>query len=201
MTVRNVGIVFSPTLNIPAGVFSLFLLEFPSIFIKPNEEGYEEPSLETVSNTDQNTHTTHLNAPSGGASVGLPSTPRKMSFDVSIAAEEKRRADQQNFRNLMETTRQEKQQQQQQQQQQNHERSQSPASSLNVPIEGKKKRRESTMLGLFSSSKSSSSHFGKGKNEISRKLFAALLCSVFDKDTNYLLLTLSINLANEFFAI
>jgi len=165
MTVRNVGIVFSPTLNIPAGVFSLFLLEFPSIFIKPNEEGYEEPSLEALANTDQNTNVTHLNAPSGGISMGLPSTPRKMSFDVSIAAEEKRRADQQNFRNLMETTRQEEQQQQQQQ---NHERSQSPSSSLGVPAEGKKKKRESTMLGLFSSSKSSS-HFGKGKNEISRK--------------------------------
>src|ERR1043166_4799842 len=28
MTVRNIGIVFSPTLGIPAGVFSLFMGEF-----------------------------------------------------------------------------------------------------------------------------------------------------------------------------
>ncbi|KAI9724443.1 MAG: hypothetical protein M1812_000511 [Candelaria pacifica] len=32
MTVKNVGIVFSPTLNIPAPVFSMFLTEFDSIF-------------------------------------------------------------------------------------------------------------------------------------------------------------------------
>ncbi|OLL25806.1 putative Rho-type GTPase-activating protein 2 [Neolecta irregularis DAH-3] len=35
MTIRNVGIVFSPTLNIPAGVFSLFLTEYDSIFGDP----------------------------------------------------------------------------------------------------------------------------------------------------------------------
>ena len=32
MSVRNVGIVFSPTLNIPAPVFSMFLTEFDAIF-------------------------------------------------------------------------------------------------------------------------------------------------------------------------
>lgn len=32
MTLRNVGIVFSPTLNIPAGVFSLFIAEYDVIF-------------------------------------------------------------------------------------------------------------------------------------------------------------------------
>jgi RalA-binding protein 1 len=32
MTVRNVGIVFAPTLNIPAPVFSLFLTEYDEIF-------------------------------------------------------------------------------------------------------------------------------------------------------------------------
>ena len=32
MTVRNVGIVFAPTLNIPAPVFSMFLTDFESIF-------------------------------------------------------------------------------------------------------------------------------------------------------------------------
>lgn len=33
MTVRNIGIVFAPTLNIPAPVFSIFLTEYDSIFI------------------------------------------------------------------------------------------------------------------------------------------------------------------------
>lgn len=32
MTVRNIGIVFAPTLNIPAPVFSIFLTEYDSIF-------------------------------------------------------------------------------------------------------------------------------------------------------------------------
>lgn len=32
MTLRNVGIVFSPTLNIPAGIFSLFIAEYDAIF-------------------------------------------------------------------------------------------------------------------------------------------------------------------------
>lgn len=32
MTMRNVGIVFSPTLGIPAGVFSLMLNEFDRVF-------------------------------------------------------------------------------------------------------------------------------------------------------------------------
>ena len=42
MTMRNVGIVFSPTLGIPAGVFSLMLGEFKRVF---NVDGMlEEPS-------------------------------------------------------------------------------------------------------------------------------------------------------------
>lgn len=32
MTIRNVGIVFAPTLNIPAPVFSMFLTDYDSIF-------------------------------------------------------------------------------------------------------------------------------------------------------------------------
>ncbi|KAL2757385.1 hypothetical protein ACRALDRAFT_2088851, partial [Sodiomyces alcalophilus JCM 7366] len=43
MTVRNVGIVFSPTLNIPAPVFAMFLQNYEPIFGIPPEE-YELPS-------------------------------------------------------------------------------------------------------------------------------------------------------------
>lgn len=44
MTMRNVGIVFSPTLGIPAGVFSLMLGEFKRVFnvdgtLEEEEEG------------------------------------------------------------------------------------------------------------------------------------------------------------------
>ncbi|CAK5267320.1 unnamed protein product [Mycena citricolor] len=41
MTMRNVGIVFSPTLGIPAGVFSLMLGEFNRVFNVDNEEEEE----------------------------------------------------------------------------------------------------------------------------------------------------------------
>ncbi|GFF35358.1 putative methyltransferase BUD23 [Aspergillus udagawae] len=43
MTIRNVGIVFAPTLNIPAPVFSMFLTDFESIFDKM-PEGRLEPA-------------------------------------------------------------------------------------------------------------------------------------------------------------
>ncbi|KAI1659803.1 RhoGAP-domain-containing protein [Daldinia decipiens] len=51
MTVRNVGIVFSPTLNIPAPVFALLLQNYQGIFgIEPEE--YELPSpVDTDSGT------------------------------------------------------------------------------------------------------------------------------------------------------
>lgn len=38
MTVRNVGIVFAPTLNIPAPLISMFLTDFPDIFGTPLDE-------------------------------------------------------------------------------------------------------------------------------------------------------------------
>lgn len=49
MTVRNVGIVFSPTLNIPAPVFALFLQNFQAVWnIDPAE--YEPPILDADGN-------------------------------------------------------------------------------------------------------------------------------------------------------
>lgn len=49
MTMRNVGIVFSPTLNIPTPVLSLFLTEFDAVF-RENPDATNIPSLEiTVS--------------------------------------------------------------------------------------------------------------------------------------------------------
>ncbi|KAH0541923.1 hypothetical protein FGG08_003643 [Glutinoglossum americanum] len=49
MTVRNVGIVFSPTLNIPAPVFSLFLQEYDSIFGMDPDEKTPSPKELTAS--------------------------------------------------------------------------------------------------------------------------------------------------------
>ena len=49
MTVRNVGIVFAPTLNMPAPVFSMFLTDFESIFGETSGPG---PTIElSVDNT------------------------------------------------------------------------------------------------------------------------------------------------------
>ncbi|KAJ5130165.1 uncharacterized protein N7515_006204 [Penicillium bovifimosum] len=51
MTVRNVGIVFAPTLNIPAPVFSMFLTDYDSIF-GDTDSNYAKPGTElTVENT------------------------------------------------------------------------------------------------------------------------------------------------------
>ena len=43
MNVRNVGIVFAPTLNIPSGVFSTFLTDFDTIFGEEPEAGSTPP--------------------------------------------------------------------------------------------------------------------------------------------------------------
>ena len=49
MSIRNVGIVFSPTLNIPAPVFSIFLTDFDAIFgQKPDDAAV--PTLQVTSN-------------------------------------------------------------------------------------------------------------------------------------------------------
>lgn len=49
MTMRNVGIVFSPTLGIPAGVFGLMLGEFTKAFNVDGEEDEEEVEVEPPS--------------------------------------------------------------------------------------------------------------------------------------------------------
>jgi len=45
MTMRNVGIVFSPTLGIPAGVFSLMLAEFNRVFNVNDDANEAEPAV------------------------------------------------------------------------------------------------------------------------------------------------------------
>jgi RalA-binding protein 1 len=55
MTIRNVGIVFSPTLNIPAVVFGLFLSEFGSIFSSPSS-GKSNVTPEASTSADRIKH-------------------------------------------------------------------------------------------------------------------------------------------------
>ena len=51
MTVRNVGIVFAPTLNIPAPVFSMFLTDYDSIFGDTDSSFAKSATELTVENT------------------------------------------------------------------------------------------------------------------------------------------------------
>lgn len=51
MTIRNVGIVFSPTLGIPAGVFSLMLGEFQRVF-NTDDAQEDEDTPEDDDNTE-----------------------------------------------------------------------------------------------------------------------------------------------------
>ena len=53
MTMRNVGIVFSPTLNIPTPVLSMFLTEFDAVF-RENHEATMVPSLEVTASEPLN---------------------------------------------------------------------------------------------------------------------------------------------------
>jgi len=46
MTMRNVGIVFSPTLGIPAGVFSLMLAEFNRVFNVDDDASQAEEAVD-----------------------------------------------------------------------------------------------------------------------------------------------------------
>ena len=49
MTMRNVGIVFSPTLAIPAGVFSLMLGEFNRVFSVDDANDVNEEKVDELS--------------------------------------------------------------------------------------------------------------------------------------------------------
>ncbi|EWC43911.1 hypothetical protein DRE_01263 [Drechslerella stenobrocha 248] len=212
MTVKNVGIVFSPTLNIPAGVFSLFIMDYSSIFVRPGEDGYEEASYDSPAEALQPTQVPfsvqippmHLAAqqalvpppttaiatsttppPTMGANYlvappsihpGLPSTPRRTNFDLSSAAEERRRQNVEDFRQMMETQRQEESRGGVTSSHGPPQPAQSFSSggalggsmTLNMPSD-KKGKRQSTMLGLFSSNKFSHKH--KGHHEESPNPF------------------------------
>jgi RalA-binding protein 1 len=48
MTLRNIGIVFSPTLGIPAGIFSELVSHFGAIFDAEEEEPEVTPDLEPL---------------------------------------------------------------------------------------------------------------------------------------------------------
>jgi hypothetical protein len=52
MTVRNIGIVFAPTLGIPAGIFAMMLMEFEAVFDCPGRKKLEEKPLPIPDESD-----------------------------------------------------------------------------------------------------------------------------------------------------
>ena len=78
MTVRNVGIVFSPTLNIPAPVFALLLQNYEGIFGMDPEE-YELPS--PVSDSDSRSVEPPPRRPSTGTG-GVAASPHRRVGDM-----------------------------------------------------------------------------------------------------------------------
>lgn len=82
MTVRNVGIVFSPTLTIPAPVFALFLQNYETIFgITPEE--YELP---TPGSMDDRSETRSIDVPARPAtSGGMRESPHRNRLAEALA--------------------------------------------------------------------------------------------------------------------
>jgi RalA-binding protein 1 len=74
MTVRNVGIVFSPTLGIPAGVFHLFISEFHYIFWT-TDDGEAAPRGLDVEGEEEDEVEEELHANEPEAAAELASTP------------------------------------------------------------------------------------------------------------------------------
>lgn len=78
MNVRNMGIVFSPTLNIPAPVFAMFLTDFDAIF-------GAEPA-ETVAPTQDQIRTVELSVPNQLTADDIRSPRHQMFSDLPTPA-------------------------------------------------------------------------------------------------------------------
>jgi len=88
MTLRNIGIVFSPTLGIPAGIFSELVSHFGAIF-DAEEEIPEEPISEPVSVEGEGEATVKRNRNSmlyhaAGADAMLGLGGRSLNLSMSI---------------------------------------------------------------------------------------------------------------------
>ncbi|KAL8788847.1 MAG: hypothetical protein Q9195_007110 [Heterodermia aff. obscurata] len=81
MSVRNVGIVFSPTLNIPAPVFAMFLTEFDAVFGDHDEAEVEaEQAAGAGADADSTSSTTNNTEPLTPEDIRSPR--RQMFSDI-----------------------------------------------------------------------------------------------------------------------
>jgi len=76
MSVRNMGIVFSPTVNIPTPVFNLFLSEFDAIFERQPGHGAPQPHIQQA----------ELRAPASLTPDDIRSPRRQMFTDLPTPA-------------------------------------------------------------------------------------------------------------------
>ncbi|KAM0262334.1 hypothetical protein ACHAQJ_001803 [Trichoderma viride] len=84
MTVRNVGIVFSPTLNIPAPVFAMFLQNYEAIFgVDPEEYELPSPTSESGSHSRSDS-TPRFDPPPGRPSTSGSGSPRHQAWPEPI---------------------------------------------------------------------------------------------------------------------
>ncbi|KAF7370790.1 hypothetical protein MSAN_00712500 [Mycena sanguinolenta] len=99
MTMRNVGIVFSPTLGIPAGVFSLMLAEFNRVFnvddkgddaeeASPQDEGGGATPASPAGGSDRSPEATHRRRNSQQYSSGAADQLLGLSGRTLTSAEE-----------------------------------------------------------------------------------------------------------------
>lgn len=91
MTMRNVGIVFSPTLGIPAGVFSLMLGEFNRVFNVDSGQGDEDNAAELSRRNSRQYSNAAADQLLGlsGRSLNAPSdeTPSEDGDSISLRSE------------------------------------------------------------------------------------------------------------------
>ena len=83
MTVRNVGIVFSPTLNIPAPVFAMFLQNYEGIFGIDAEE-YELPSPISESDSQSLAGASRDRHPQQPSTTVGSSSPHQLRFMEAV---------------------------------------------------------------------------------------------------------------------
>ncbi|KAJ2395811.1 Rho GTPase activating protein, partial [Coemansia sp. RSA 2559] len=94
MTLRNIGIVFSPSLGIPVSVFSLLMVEFEYIFWV-NDSGMPEPKnlfADAPSSTSAGSTAALTYQPEGHLSVSVPSGLNRVHDDDTLYSAESQTA-------------------------------------------------------------------------------------------------------------
>lgn len=85
MTVRNVGIVFSPTLNIPAPVFAMFLQNYEGVFgIDPEEYELPSPTSESDSQSQGPGRPSFEPQPRPSTSQGSNASPHRQRLMQNV---------------------------------------------------------------------------------------------------------------------